>query len=48
MRGSVTVHEAGGFERWQAEKAAGAAARAAPADTTPGDPQPASESEESA
>ena len=48
MRATVTVHEAGGFERWQAEEAAGAAARASPADTTPAEQPPTSESEESA
>ncbi len=48
MRGSVTVHEAGGFERWQAEEAAGAAAKASPADTASAEQPPTSESEDSA
>lgn len=47
MRASVTVHEAGEFERWQASEATPAAARIAPADTT-GAQQTTSESEESA
>lgn len=48
MRGSVTVHEAGGFERWQAEQTAAAAARAVPAEPTPSAEQTTPESEESA
>lgn len=48
MRGSVTVHEPGGFERWQAEQAAGAPAGTAAPDTTPAAEPTTPEPEESA
>jgi len=48
MRATVTVHEAGEFEQWQASQGAAEAARIAPADTTTATPQTTSESEESA
>jgi len=47
MRASVTVHEAGEFEQWQASRGTPAAARIAPADTAGAQPT-TSESEESA
>lgn len=47
MRASVTVHEPGGFELWQASEAGGAAV-SAPAPPTPDVQPPTSESEDSA
>lgn len=47
MRASVTVHEAGEFEQWQASRGAAEAATIVPADTTATQPT-TSESEESA